>query len=165
MPKPLFWSTGVKTQYTCGKLSINCKYTSSWCLHCFVVCLAVIWLVIHRALYCKHKLQSICRKQILGQRKCKMWCPLTVLLELHIIPLHSQTFPVILGLIINTSGTMLLDNVILIATIIIKVCTLQLMCCCFSTGKHLDCRDVLQCMHACNTARRAAVHWNGRGIL
>lgn len=158
MQKLLFWSTRVKnTQYTYWKLGISCKYTPSWWLHCFVVRLAVIWLIIHRALYCKHKLLNICRKQILRQTKCKIWCLLIVLFELHIIPLHSQTFPVILGLMINTRGTVLLDNVILIATVTIRVCTLQLMCCCFSTSKHLDFRNISQCMHACDTARRAAL--------
>lgn len=164
MQKPLFWSMGVKTHnYTCWKLGINCKYTTSWWLHCFVACLAVIWLIIHTAPYCKHKLQNICRKQNLRQRKCNIWWLLT-LSELHINSPALTDFPSHTG-VNNTSGTISLDDVILIATVIIKVCTLQLMCRCFSTKKHLDFRNISQSMHACNTARRAAVFWKGRKSL
>lgn len=88
---------------------------------------------------------------------------LTVLFELHIIPQCSQAFPVILGLI-STSGTILLDNVLLTATVIIKACMFKLMCYCFSIRKHLDFRNTLQCLHTCNTARRVIVCWNGRLI-
>lgn len=52
---------------------------------------------------------------------------LTFLFEPHIIPQCSQAFPVILGLI-STSGTILLDNVVLAATVIIKIHIFKLMC-------------------------------------
>lgn len=86
---------------------------------------------------------------------------LTVLFELHIIPQGSQTFPVMLGLI-GASDIILLDNVVLTATVIIKGRMFKLMCYCFSIRKYLDFRNTLQCMHNCDTVRRLIVCWNRR---
>lgn len=89
---------------------------------------------------------------------------LTVLFALHIIPWCSQTFPVILGLI-STSNTMLLDNVVLTATVIIEVCMFKLVCYCFSLRKYLDFRNTLQCMHTCDAEWRVLCVGMGDEII